>query len=264
NFVAEATNNTVRVTDRGGISASSATLFFGNTIQLESGGVLDSSGAFSQEAGTVLEMGISGATGLDHGHLAAAGALSVLDGTLMIVLDGYSPDSGAVFTLFDWGAAAADQFAELDFPGLTPGLVWNADNLYSVGSLEVMPYSHVDGDGDGIEDGWEYQYFFQNVSPSNNPDLDPHDNLAEFIAGTDPTNGASFFHITNAVPIAAGFVVEWDPSVGDREYSIFWTNELTGVFQSLETGIEFPQNSYTDTTHAAEGAGFYQIDVQLK
>ena len=38
----------------------------------------------------------------------------------------------------------------------------------------------------------------------------------------------------------------------------------SGTFTSLVSGIEYPQNSYTDTTHNAESASFYKIDVQLK
>ena len=40
-------------------------------------------------------------------------------------------------------------------------------------------------------------------------------------------------------------------------------DSLTNSFQSLATDLPYPQNSYTDTTHTAEDAGFYFIDVQM-
>ncbi len=43
-----------------------------------------------------------------------------------------------------------------------------------------------------------------------------------------------------------------------------WTNEPTNGFQSLETDIEFPQNSATDTVHGAQSEGFYRVEVELK
>jgi len=49
-----------------------------------------------------------------------------------------------------------------------------------------------------------------------------------------------------------------------ESYSIQWSTTLVADFQTLETGIEHPQGSYTDTTHNAESEGFYRVDVQLK
>jgi len=68
----------------------------------------------------------------------------------------------------------------------------------------------------------------------------------------------------NATSIMTGFGVEWEPSVSNRWYIVLWTNDLPNGFTSLVTGIDFPQNSYTDSVYSAEDTGFYQIDVQLK
>ena len=123
-----------------------------------------------------------------------------------------------------------------------------------------------DADGDGIPDWWELLYFDTIVDcvATNHNDGDIFDNLSEYIAGTDPTNGASFFGITNAWPDAAGHVVQWAPSVSNRWYTMVWTNDLTGAFTSVVSGIDFPQSSATDTTHSAESEGFYRMEVQLK
>ncbi|MDF7825045.1 choice-of-anchor Q domain-containing protein [Pontiellaceae bacterium B12227] len=86
----------------------------------------------------------------------------------------------------------------------------------------------------------------------------------EFIAGTDPTNAASFFRITNTWQETSGFVIEWAPTLTGRWYSVVWTNDLPGGFQTLKTGIDHPQNSATDSAHNAESEGFYKVEVQLK
>ncbi|MCF7848648.1 MAG: hypothetical protein K9M45_07360, partial [Kiritimatiellales bacterium] len=80
------------------------------------------------------------------------------------------------------------------------------------------------------------------------------------IAGTDPTNGASFFRVTSQAAAPGGFVINWDTAPG-RVYTVRWTDSLTNSFQSLESGIPYPQNSYTDTVHTAEANSFYELEV---
>ena len=60
-----------------------------------------------------------------------------------------------------------------------------------------------DSDGDGIPDAWETQYGF---NPNNSadagldPDNDTTSNLAEYVAGTNPTNALSVLRILGATP----------------------------------------------------------------
>jgi len=121
-----------------------------------------------------------------------------------------------------------------------------------------------DSDGDGMTDYWEALYFSSATGAvtSANADMDSSNNGDEFIAGTDPTNSASFFAITNAAAIPEGFVVQWD-GVAGRVYTVNWTDTLTNNFQVLETEIAYPQNSYTDTLHTAEATAFYDMEVKL-
>ncbi|RKX44508.1 MAG: hypothetical protein DRP64_06405 [Verrucomicrobia bacterium] len=61
----------------------------------------------------------------------------------------------------------------------------------------------------------------------------------------------------------AGMVIEWEPSISNRLYTVNWnTNLVTGDFLPLETDIESPQNSYTDTVHEAENQCFYNVEIQ--
>jgi hypothetical protein len=125
-----------------------------------------------------------------------------------------------------------------------------------------------DSDGDCIADWWEIMYFENTAScvATNHNDDDPHNNQQEYIAGTNPTNGNSCFMVTNFAKQAGagGYLVEW-VSVEGRLYSVLRSPDLLhGSFTPVESGIEYPQHSCTDTLHAAEAGGFYRVDVELK
>jgi hypothetical protein len=139
------------------------------------------------------------------------------------------------------------------------------EKALAVQILDVPP-SEEDSDADGMPDWWELDNFGNptNAAPDGNPDLDPFGNRDEYIAGSDPNGSNSYLRITNAAPCTAGFSIEWAPCVSGRWYGVFWTTGLPGCFDPVTNGIDFPQNSYTDTAHSAEGAGFYKMDVQLK
>ena len=84
----------------------------------------------------------------------------------------------------------------------------------------------------------------------------------EYIAGTNPTNGASFFKVNTFKKQAGGAVIQWSPVTG-RVYGVHWTTNLKSSFQPLGTNIVWPQASYTDTVHGAESRNFYKVKVQL-
>ncbi len=121
-----------------------------------------------------------------------------------------------------------------------------------------------DSNSDGIPDAWGIQYFGSATGglASANGDADPFDNGNEYIAGTDPTNAASFFSITNTAVVAEGFMLEWEAVTG-RVYSVSRRDSLTNSFQTLETSIAYPQSSYTDTNLTVAAQSFYQLGVQL-
>ncbi|VGO14173.1 Chondroitin sulfate ABC endolyase [Pontiella desulfatans] len=129
--------------------------------------------------------------------------------------------------------------------------------------LEVVAVSlGGDKDADGLPNGWEFEYFggATNATVSVDDDGDGFDNLAEFIAGTNPTNAGSFF-AASSTNLSSGFVVEWS-AVSNRSYGVWHSVSLTNAFTNLASGILFPQGAYTDTAHNAVSAGFYKVDVQ--
>jgi T5SS/PEP-CTERM-associated repeat protein len=185
-----------------------------------------------------------------------------LEGTLSAVTaPGLDLIEGDRFYLIGWGGVPKGTFATLDLPELSFGLDWDTSMLYTNGSILVTAGG--DSDEDGMDDAWEVQYFKGDADPEDDPDHDGQSNLTEFIAGMDPTDPNSLFKVTETASSPDGFVIRWQ-SVSNRTYGIYWTGVLTNSLQPLQTGIDYPQNSYTDVLHQAESAGFYKIEVQLK
>ncbi len=123
-----------------------------------------------------------------------------------------------------------------------------------------------DLDSDSLPDSWEqlFSSSLTNLTEQGNYDDDIHSDWEEYITGMNPTNAASFFHVTEFAPAdAPGIVMEWT-SVADRLYRISWSPTLTNTFTFFPGDVEYPQNSYTDTVHQADDKGFYKIDVRLK
>ncbi len=120
-----------------------------------------------------------------------------------------------------------------------------------------------DLDADGLPDDWEGRYFGNySATAVDDSDGDGQDNIGEYIAGTDPGDGASFFAVTDVRSSGSGFVVEW-VSVPNRAYSVMWAPGLGSVFQTLEDDLAYPANSFTDSVHNARSAGFYRVDVEV-
>jgi hypothetical protein len=89
-------------------------------------------------------------------------------------------------------------------------------------------------------------------------DNDGLSNTAEVLAGVDPLDAQSRFDLRQT----DHYVLNWN-AVEGRIYTIEWTPSLTESFQTLETSITSPQNSWTDTVHSAEARGYYRISVRL-
>ncbi len=137
-----------------------------------------------------------------------------------------------------------------------------AGGYVDMGAYEFQGTPAPDRDGDGMDDAWERDTFGYNADPADNADGDVYNNGDEFTAGTDPTNAASFFAVSNAFP-SVGFVVEWNAVTG-RWYKVLWTDNLTNSYQSIADNLEYPQSSYTDTVHSAESVGYYRVEVRMK
>lgn len=95
-----------------------------------------------------------------------------------------------------------------------------------------------DSDGDGLPDSWELLYFGDlSQNAGGDPDSDGYSNLQEYLAGTDPTNSASYFHITAIAREDNGIRVTWLMGAGK-------TNALQVT--SGDAGGSYSANSFTD------------------
>ncbi|MCF7849953.1 MAG: hypothetical protein K9M45_13960 [Kiritimatiellales bacterium] len=254
--------NWLSVTNGGLVSAGSDLMVLGNSTVSISPGSSIVAGDYSQEETAVLRFSCT-TNPAECATMVISGDAS-LGGTLAVTLVGPgTPGPGDAFNLIDGAGAVSGEFSNFDLPGLPFALAWDTSEIYSNGTLHVIAATAADADGDGMPDAWEQRYFLGDVEPDGNQDEDAQKNLQEYIAGTNPTNAASFFGVTNAMADASGFIVEWN-SVSNRQYRVLWAETMTNGFQTLEFGINFPRHSYTDTVYGAEASGFYKVDVQLQ
>jgi hypothetical protein len=129
-----------------------------------------------------------------------------------------------------------------------------------VGTLVLDP--NLSAVGDGIPNGWKQRYGFDPFDPtvaSADPDGDGQNNLAEFLAGTDPTNSASSFRIVSFAPEGADVRVTWQTGVGKTnalQVAADFSNSFADIFtvtntvgattNYLDTGVatNFPARYY--------------------
>ena len=123
----------------------------------------------------------------------------------------------------------------------------------------------VDTDGNGLPDWWEQQYFGQltGTDPNADPDHDGEDNLAEFLAGTNPTNALSVFKLNNPSATQPRYTIQWQ-SVTNHYYNVLrYTNLLTGPGTFVQTNIAAtpPLNLFTDAPPANAKNVFYRLQL---
>jgi hypothetical protein len=114
-----------------------------------------------------------------------------------------------------------------------------------------------DANTNGLPDAFERFYFGTlGVSPTADSDGDGQNNLAEFLAGTDPTQAASvlrFQGIQRSSPTQ--FIIRWQ-SIPGRTYNIWqWTDFVSWSKLTVDPiiGSSTGTNSYTGTVSKIPG-----------
>jgi hypothetical protein len=150
--------------------------------------------------------------------------------------------------------------------GLRTFIVQQGTNFaYAGGYLKIRP-AILDYNFDGLDDAFQRTYFplftAPNAAPTADPDGDGMNNLAEYIAGTNPTNAASVFKLLSPTNSPGGTAVRW-LSVAGKSYQVFSrTNLLTGSWGSngpvvTATGTN---TQYLDAG-GTNGVRFYRVQV---
>ncbi len=116
-------------------------------------------------------------------------------------------------------------------------------------------------DANGLPVDWELSYFGRTgIDPNADPDRDGMSNLAEYLAGTDPTDPASAFRITEIAPDPGGVRLWWQ-SANYKTYAVQRSPNPTEAYLDIQTGIPAtaPTNSWLDTTALGPGPYYYRL-----
>ncbi len=173
--------------------------------------------------------------------------------------------------------SGAVAFAAMNFPGETvtqrvqrvlanvdvvPGL---QGLVHTGGRLNLQRM--VDTDANGLPDWWELQYFghLTGTNPNADPDHDGMNTLAEWIAGTNPTNAASNLRLTLlSATNSSSIVVSWS-SVAGKAYWLERSTNLPAGFNSIvatNIAATAPTNTQTDPVVLPGNTRFYRVGVQ--
>jgi len=125
----------------------------------------------------------------------------------------------------------------------------------------------VDTDGNALPDWWEQEFFgrLTGTDSSADPDHDGASNLAEFLAGTNPTNFSSALRLTAQRAAGTnGVTLQW-LGVAGRYYRLLRaTNLLTGFDSVIRTNLAAtpPLNTVTDSAPAGSRPQFYRLELE--
>jgi hypothetical protein len=125
-------------------------------------------------------------------------------------------------------------------------------------------HSVFDSDNDGILDSWENTYFGSPTNCDGEQDLDKdgQSNRAEYIAGTHPGKPSSLFKVAIQGNAETGNSITWD-SIQGRTYDVEYTSNLKYIpFQSIQTDMDYPQESFIDIENTNAPTLFYRLKVR--
>lgn len=152
-------------------------------------------------------------------------------------------------------------------PGLRTLIVQRgADIAYANGFLVVLPRVP-DVNFDGLDDRFQRQYFPRftaaDAGPTADPDQDGFSNLAEYVAGTDPTDRSSVLRLDPVRSAGPGSVtLQWAGGAG-KKYQIYTQDaSATGPWRPLAPLIlgTGPTTQWTDT-QAGQGPRLYRLQA---
>jgi len=202
--------------------------------------------------------GYGAGSGFDQLYLSGGIAVG---GTLRVErVRGFVPKTGDSFKLIPCGPITGSNFGALDFP---PWFVWAVSYQNNTGVFLVV--TSVDTATNGVPKAWLADNGWTNnfdVAATNDADGDHVATWEEYYAGTDPTNGSSFFQcleISKTNLPTLGKILRWN-AVSGCVYGVEAATNLLSGWQELTNNLAAPINSWTDTAGSVNGQ--YRIRVQ--
>lgn len=146
------------------VNAAAMTAYFRTIddpdVVLDPTGVLTFNGDFFHVEGGLIAMQLGGTSLTDplnpeYDRLVVSGMAEIAGDLIVELTDGFTPELGDSFDLFDWAAVAGD-FANVLLPELIAGLAWDTSNLLTTGAIGVVPELAGDFNFDGVVDAADY------------------------------------------------------------------------------------------------------------
>lgn len=122
--------------------------------------------------------------------------------------------------------------------------------------------------GDGLDDGWQVQYFGMGnpeALAGADPDGDGQTNGFEYIAGTVPTDATSRFRLGIAEVSASRKDIIFLPRLASRTYSVEYAISPAGGFGPLTgaTTTDFGPTRTVRDLNATNEARFYRVSISF-
>lgn len=141
---------------------------------------------------------------------------------------------------------------------LVDGALWNE---YRYWVYELNPFILTDDrDEDGLSDEWEVLYYnsLLEAVPEGDDDHDHMDNLKEYISGTNPLDGGSFFNLKHDNGVFSFSTQR------DRIYGIWYsTNLVEDSWTLVSSNVLGNTGMTTNWGNGVFESGFYRVDVAL-
>jgi hypothetical protein len=104
-------------------------------------GLLTIDGDYTQQSDSVLVIELQGLSRGDEYDALIITGQATLDGVLEVrLLDDFTPGYDDVFDILDWATlAGGSEFESFILPALADGLDWDTSELYTDGTLAVIP-----------------------------------------------------------------------------------------------------------------------------